>query len=540
MKHSSRPNDKHITKADESVHPAYEKMVSALLAHMRDTHFSPEQEVATKLAKDLAQIDASLHGVLPNTRQPVTRCAIYISKEGEIEELNSAAVAQFDARSGQSIQSILIAPAQAFFQLEGERTSLIKLADRFDKPVVMIGVKETGSHRIVLVEADHSWPVGFEDRLIASYELTPRECKVLQQICFGATPAEISQESGRKIGTIRQQIKSILTKIEVNSQAQAVALVTSILVTIMGLNPLEIPTDTSSMPSSIEGANGKIGLSRFGLRGGLPVLFFQGALFGIASNGRDDDIAQTIGLDIWAPHRPGYGLTRIAKKRSDVVEHALSNALKVLDQGNISQAILLAHDIGTAYAFHFAARFPDRVAGIVCAPATPPMLNWEQTEQMPVRHRVNAWAAQQLPQIMDGIVSLGLAHIGSNGLKVIPEYVFADSKYDREEWQKPQYSSSISNSFTLVQQQSGSGFKFDMHLTNKDWSDVIKQVKCPVVLMHGEQNQTVSKEAVIAFGAMISSANVHFIKDAGHTMPLTHPANILREVSRLGIITQVQ
>lgn len=539
MKHSSKPGDKQVSNASESVHPSYDEMVSGLLAHMRNTNLTSAEAETQKLVGALAQISATYGDVLPNIKCTESRCAIFVTNEGKIENLNDAARAEFNAQPGKAIQTLMLTPANIFSQIDGGNASLIKLVDRCNRTVVMVGIKEEDTSRLVLVEADHGWPAGFDERLRSSYELTQRECRVLQHICSGSTSAEIAQISARKIGTVRQQIKSILTKLEVNSQAQAVALVTSILVTIMGLNPLEHPTNRSNLHSTLIGANGSIGYSRFGLQGALPVLFFHGALFGIASNGRDYEIARTIGLDIWAPHRPGYGQTQIAENTDDIIDRAMENALKVMDRNGVSRVVLLAHDVGCAYAFHFAAHYSERVAGLVCGATTPPMRNWEQTNHMPVRHRVNAWAAQQLPQVMDGMISLGLAHIGRKGLHVIPEYVFADSNYDRETWQKPEYISSIEKSFALVQQQQGTGFKFDMHLTNEDWSDIVEKVECPVVLMHGDQNKTVNKNAVIALGALIKNANIQIVEDAGHTMALTHSANILREVSRLGILARI-
>ena len=520
------------------MHPAFDTMVSRLVGKMRLNEDCVSDPDTAAFIKSFAQFDSSLQHAVPLTAPADQRSAIFLSPTGIVEDINGVAKFEFNLMPGESLQKILLSPTRVSPQFFEDAASLIFLENRQQQPVVMVGVKEQASKRWLLVEADHTWPSGFAQRLIESYGLTKRECVVLQQICCGAIASDIAKNSSRKVGTIRQQIKSILVKLEINSQAQAVALITSILVTIVGMKPSQDHRIPALKQTHISSTNGNIGVCQFGMERGDPVLFFHGALFGICSNLDDHETAKIIGLNIVAPQRPGYGETLFGKNKHQILEQATNNALAAMDSKKIDRAVLLAHDIGTAYAFHFAHKHPERVLGIVCAPTTPPMHNWEQTNQMPVRHRVNAWAAQKLPQIMDGIVSLGLAHIGKNGIAVIPEYVFADSEFDRYTWQSPKFEASIRTSFSMVQQQYGSGFKFDMHLTNKDWSHLVKNINCPTILFHGTKNQTVSQDAVEQFCALLSNASVELIKDAGHTLALTHGREIFRAVSRLTILSQ--
>lgn len=53
--------------------------------------------------------------------------------------------------------------------------------------------------------------------------LTPREVEVLGELCRGRRPAEIAEDHFVSVRTVRNQVQSILTKLNVHSQLEAVA-----------------------------------------------------------------------------------------------------------------------------------------------------------------------------------------------------------------------------------------------------------------------------------------------------------------------------
>lgn len=89
----------------------------------------------------------------------------------------------------------------------------------------------------------------------------------------------------------------------------------------------------------------------------------------------------------------------------------MGRARAILDSEGIGRVQLIAHDVGSVYAFAFAHSHPGRVSSILCAPATPPMMGWAQTADMPPLHRVSAFAAQKAPAMMEMLVRIGLQRI---------------------------------------------------------------------------------------------------------------------------------
>lgn len=60
-------------------------------------------------------------------------------------------------------------------------------------------------------------------RLMAFENLTPRESSTLAALCAGESPQDIASSSFVALSTVRTHIKSVLRKLEVNSQLEAVA-----------------------------------------------------------------------------------------------------------------------------------------------------------------------------------------------------------------------------------------------------------------------------------------------------------------------------
>lgn len=82
----------------------------------------------------------------------------------------------------------------------------------------------TDAERDELVEAARSQRADAERRLSPFSTLTQREAEVLSGLMAGLAPAVIAAGSGVSLKTVRNQIDSVLTKLGVRSQLQAVNL----------------------------------------------------------------------------------------------------------------------------------------------------------------------------------------------------------------------------------------------------------------------------------------------------------------------------
>lgn len=472
-----------------------------------------------------------------------TGIVILTDKAGVVISLNAPARQLTGLGPGASVADIAWSPEAVrkfLSQISQTDTPLPLTISKPDgQAAFLLGMRQDQDETIILSEVRRGIDPQIMQGLARATDLNQSELHALQGVMAGKSAEEIASDLKRRPGTIRQLIKGIMAKMGVHTQQQLISIVYSM--SLMAARSRAVPDcdqnrpepqSAAQAPMLCAGPDAKAGLHRFGLQNGIPVLFFHGALFGIAGHDPMRNAAEVLGLHVIAPERPGYGSTPRGTGQ-DPVALACGQALEILDQLAIARVVVLGHDIGTLYAVQFARRFPDRVAAVVAAPATPPMQRWSQTADMPARQRVNAWAAQNMPDLMDKIVGIGLSHIGRKGVGVMPGLVFDGCRFDQGVLLRPEMENALQDSFSLAWAQEGAGFREDMRLTNLNWQADLAEVAVPVLCLHGAHSQTVSHRAVAQLAQDLPRGQFRLVADAGHSMPLSHTAYILRQVQAL-------
>ncbi|QIB34278.1 alpha/beta fold hydrolase [Ancylobacter pratisalsi] len=490
--------------------------------------------------QDLPEVLRDLDRPLPDSG----RMMLMADASGLVISLNAAAAKGLGLSLGGSLAEVALTPQALPSFLDALRGAKgpvpLAVATRTGRSQFLLGTQAEAGGFISLAEVRRGIEQPVLNRLAAAINLIPSEAQLLAGLMDGQPIDQIAVALSRKEGTVRQQVKSIMAKMGVNSQAQLIS--TAYALSLMfertqphAGSPAEANGTTRDTPGAtlFESSLGQVGLHRFGADDGLPVLLFHGAIFGIGGHTALRHAAEMLGLCIVAPERPGFGHTELPDN-AEPVALACTQALEVLDALGWHQVVVLAHDIGTRFAARLARIAPDRVVAVVAASTTPPMQTWAQTAGMPTRHRVNAWAAQNLPGLMDKIVGLGLSQIARQGIEVVPKLVFDGCTFDQEMLRRPEAGAALQEGFHLAWAQQGAGFRRDMRLTNEDWRDEAVEVTVPFHCWHGTQNLTVSERAVMDLAAAMPQGRFRSIEGAGHSLPLSHTALILRHVLAVG------
>jgi len=515
----------------------------------------PRSEIDTKYRALLDEIEATLHDPggaaslarhvqdLPDLMQRLHeppqesgRMEIMIDRSGRVVSQNAAAAQRLGLQQGEHLGAITLSPQSTgrFFAGQDGTGAPLLVADPAGGTIFLFGHAIEDDGPLLLTEVQRGIDSGIRARLADSVGLIASEGQLLKGLMQGKSVQTIAQDLGRTEGTVRQQLKSIMAKMGVNSQQQLISTAYAVSLMYQNTRPAT-PTAAANLQGATlhEGRHGVVGLHSFGPADGVPVLFVHGALFGIAALPGLREAAQTLGLRVLAPERPGFGHTALAED-GDPVGLAVRQAIDILDTRDLPKVVVVAHDIGTRFAARLALDAPDRVAAIIAAPATPPMQTWAQTADMPTRHRVNAWAAQHLPGLMDKIVALGLTQIARNGVEVIPRLVFDGCDFDQAILRQPAAHAVLQEAFHLAWAQRGAGFRADMRLTNEDWQDEARRVVVPFLCLHGAQSRTVSRNAVEELARTLPKGRFRLVEEAGHSLPISHPALILRAALAAG------
>lgn len=517
---------------DRALDSSYERLVAEIGAVIDG---SADEVSAVPLVEELPPVEALVGSHPADTGDMV----LVVDRRGVLLARNGAAARGLRLSVGHTLADVTETPeaARAFLAGLGDGNEPIPvtlaLADGGTR--LMLGVPDETGERITLHEIRRGLGDRAQKRLAECIGLSAGEQRVCARLMAGRSIADIAVELDRKEGTVRQQVKAILEKAGARSQVQLISLAYSLSLAVERTSVARGSARPLPMAAVLQTESGGVAAHhRFGLEGGLPVLFVHGAVFGIAALPEVRAGAHALGLDVVAPERPGYGDTPLPDG-ADPVELAVAQAAETLDALGHRRVVVLAHDIGTRFAARFALAHPERVAAIVAAPSTPPMQSWAQTADMPTRHRVNAWAAQKLPSLMDKIVMLGLGRIARRGVDLIPQLVFSDCAHDEAVLSHPNRAAALEEVFSLVRRQRGAGFRRDMLLTNEDWREELIHVRAPLVALHGDRSRTVSRRAVEAMAEAAPQGHFRLVADAGHTLPLSHPALVFRYVLAAGI-----
>jgi pimeloyl-ACP methyl ester carboxylesterase/DNA-binding CsgD family transcriptional regulator len=493
---------------------------------------------AARLADHVQDLPDLIRG-LQDAPQDSGRIEILVDRSGRVVSLSAAAAQRLALQPGQHLASIAMSPQAAQRFLKGQDGAGVPLlvADPAGGTLFFFGQAVEDDGPLLLTEVQRGIDDGIRARLAEAVGLIASEQQLLKGLMQGKPVQAIARDLGRTEGTVRQQLKSIMAKMGVNSQQQLISTAYALTLMYQQNRPATLAAAAAAVGIQGEtlhaGRHGVVGLHSFGPADGLPVLLLHGALFGIAALPGLRDAAQMLGLRILAPERPGFGHTALGED-ADQVGLAVRQAVDILDSLGVPRVVVMAHDIGTRFAARLAVEAPERVAAVIAAPATPPMQTWAQTADMPTRHRVNAWAAQHLPGLMDKIVALGLAQIARNGVEVIPRLVFDGCDFDQAVLRQPMAGAVLQEAFHLAWAQRGAGFRIDMRLTNEDWQDEARRITVPFLCLHGAESRTVSRTAVEALARTLPKGRFRLIAGAGHSLPVSHQPLILRAALAAG------
>lgn len=405
-----------------------------------------------------------------------------------------------------------------------------------ERPRMWLGKVLPASGVMCLSPVTSFWPEGLDAVLTGEFQLSPREILVLRALMEGHAADRIATDQGKALGTIRQTIKSILSKLSVGSQVQAVALVSAMLVGLVPDRAISAPPVVDIKYQSCHDRFGRmVGFRRYGMAGGAPILFCHGTLFGIGELDAERRIARELGLEILACERPGYGRTPPCKVRNDLIQTAVDDMSLVLDTEGIERVVMLTHDTGFAFATALAARSVGRIAGIVAVSPVVPMRSSDQSSAMPAQQQVFAWAARHAPWLVDVLTRIGVERMRKVGAAGWPHAVFAGAEADMATLSRPELLGAFRSAYGYNIAQAALGFRYDVGIANADWTAEFEQLHLPVHLLHGDRNMTVPAGAVARFAEHHDNVSLERIAAAGHTLAYSDPHLGLRAAFAMAV-----
>jgi len=538
----------------------FEFLIRELMPLLQGTDELPA-DIALELSTALIELEAESAGddqlyALVNSHGAA---ALALAKSGQILAVNPAAAELFNLSTGDGLSALQITrdEFQRFTQrlTEAHGASLLRAYRSHGAtrkvPVLLSGSYSPNYQAFVLRALQSYWPDSVDHALAELFGLSASEREILAGLSRGETSEQIALHRFRAVGTVRQQVKSILQKLGVNTQLEAATMAAAAAATAathadtVGRNASPAPRTrqktaeadrTQEQPLQLASflREGRlVGHRRYGNPSGKQVLLLHGPSFGAGEYPEDRRLAMQYGLDIHALERPGYGRTQAPAKSEDILDCHMKDILSYLDSAGIDRVAILAHEVGLIPAVELARILPDRVSSILAVSAAPPFRELEQINAMPEHQAIFIQAARQAPWLARLMTKLLTIRTRRLGVEHWTDVIFQGLQPDSRVMQRPALRSGIIATYSFYLSQLGAGFELDLQVMLKDWGHLISDIDAPVVLLHGTRNPSTPLSYLDIFGKLNPRLCIESVDGAGLTLAVSHPELIYARLAEL-------
>lgn len=531
-------------------HTQLREMVLAIIHHQQDydellgflepvtrSGMPLSNEATMELALLISDVErqAMLNDQLHTMAKEELAPTLVLTETGILLASNQAARDLFHSMDGDNYQRLGIKAAE-FEQLRQrlyrhKGPTLIKTwpAGNSDTPLIMT-TSYHAPHRVFVFQSlECRWPDSIEQALADVFGLSAAEREILASLAQGLSAEQISEQRSRSLGTVRQQIKTVMQKMGANRQNQVVAAGAALANRTSGRSiGHEQPGLMSPWPLTLGDVvrNGRlIGWRRYGPPSGIPVLLLHGPFFGAGDFEQDRALAHRFNLNVIIPERPGYGRTPPASPTVDPLDNQVDDCIAVLDQLDIKRAWLLSHESGLIPAMALASRYPQRFAGLLAASPSGHFKPGVDLQGVPAQQRAMLWSARHAFWITRMLIRLGMVQVRKLGPDRWVEAIFADSPADLEVLHAESARQGKLGTYHYNYNQNGAGLELDLQQTTTEWDQLVAQVRQPFCGMLGIHNRTTPPR----FVRTLQELNPHLQMeelDAGQTLVISHAEQV--------------
>jgi len=247
-----------------------------------------------------------------------------------------------------------------------------------------------------------SWNEKVGRQFMQSFDLTPIEKEITRAIISGESLSDLAKSRNRSLGTVRNQLKKLLSKLELRSQTELMSLYSSFAqITHMpydfgGAQPFI--EETSRLHFKMDRISGQnLSYEIVGAQNKHPVLYLHPIIGG---TGLSDNMRQQIekhSLRMIMPWRPYFYDTDDSGPIESITERYAEDMELLLNNLDIDRCVVLAGNEASMYAYAIAQYMPERLQGMVLTAGAIPFTTPEQFKLMSPQQRIPHFLAKHAP-----------------------------------------------------------------------------------------------------------------------------------------------
>ncbi len=503
-------------------------------------------ENAYELSRDRTAFKTSKAGIATRTE---TQIWFLIDDVGTVTRLSEAAMAHLDLKSGQSFLDILagLSDRETFSASIGASQSdspsavtvfsLVETAtDRIQRYVLEWEERGTEARIGVVQKLNSIWDNQVGRLFAQSLGLTSIEQALCRAIITNTSLRSLADQRRRSIGTVRNQLKRMLSKLNLSSQSELICLYAGFskfhqLDHMQGNRAFEQDLKRKLQVIDLSCGN-KLAFDVWGEQTADPILYIHPLIGG---TGLTEKVKAEFGQHNYKflmPWRPGYGATsRLSKGNQNL--HDFSDMLaELLDRLEIQQCPVLASNGALPYAIAFAHKYPERCSRIIlAAPAIPLTVN-KQFSMMSMQLRVAAYLAKHSESVFRQYLRSTLSAIEGGYEEDFARHFFEKSKADQvtstgSEFRKlfvDAYSYSFINGFD--------GAFNDFVFNRGNWMQEFGDLPHPIHMIFGDDDPQHTLPLVKSFAGKFKNTSFEIVPGAGSLVFFQAPERFVRAMKR--------
>ena len=424
-------------------------------------------------------------------------------------------------------------PDEFAAETDGEMRSFVRLPE--DGGFVSLSRFRTPDVVTVTLPAPN-WGEHIAEMLRRSLGLSRSETEVLELMLVGRSNVEISKERHRSIDTVKSQTQSIFRKLGVASRVEAVQVIKDItsLAALSGAPPpaavalsrakRDITFAHDPSVWKVEEIDGRdVGYVHYPAESpakapGRSVILFHGLLQGPELSDRTQHAFRRAGYELIGVSKPGYGATARTPRDGDFLRTALDDAHAIARKLRLNKPILLGHLFGGHAAIEYAARWPDEVSGIVFCSTYFPLQIADHlvpigaVQKLAMSSGLTSWAAHQF------IAHTGVAYLRYGGAQRYLAALSERSPADRKAMEDFDIRSLLHAGVRHVSISGATAFLADTAASRHDWSGLLREIRKPCVMLHGDSDPAVNPQIARIAARMIHDCRYEELEDTGQQL----------------------
>lgn len=484
----------------------------------------------------------------------VGRSAAFVSDGKQVVAANDQAGLSFSLKGGDSCAALPFAPEDrsalqsTIRRVAGgreEKAATLRIRDRRSgKPEILriMPVKDGDGRPLALVTSSAvTWPEDFSVTLAEAFTLTDAEIEIVRGIVEGLGVRDIARERGRSEHTVRTQLRHVLSKTETHSQSDLLR----VMLGLMDLTSTRGPAAQTAggdgrlapiVPNALRLADGRrLSWIEFGAPGGRPLLFLHMS-YGLARWPADAE-AQALqrNIRVIVPIRAGFGDSDPQPAVDDYCGRNTSDIGELIDRLGVPRLAILSLGADLRYGLALAGARPRQVTGILAAGGAFPATAPGDYARLGKWHRFIYSNARYAPRLLPFLVKAGFSLARRIGKDAFFRAVNAGSPGDMATFDDPLVREAMLLGSEIALSKTGdahAAYTREIFDRERDWSSLIRDCPCPVLLMNGTEDPQAPPDTVREMLASFPDASVEWCENAGQLVFFARRMDVLDRLEK--------